>query len=91
VQVFAFEAGLSLVRSTAFFVPAGLGVQDLGYLAFFTALGIPDALTLGTAFLLLKRTKELFWVTTGYGLLLWLRMKIARAPLERSSAPAPSA
>lgn len=91
VEVFSFEAGLSLVRSTAFFVPAGLGVQDLGYLAFFTALGIPDALTVGTAFLLLKRTKELFWVCTGYGFLLSLRLKIARAPLERTSHPAPSA
>jgi uncharacterized membrane protein YbhN (UPF0104 family) len=77
VEVFSFEAGLSLVRSMAFFVPAGLGVQDLGYLAFFTALGIPDALAVGAAFLLLKRTKELLWVCTGYSLLAWLRLKIA--------------
>jgi uncharacterized membrane protein YbhN (UPF0104 family) len=90
VEVFAFEAGLSLVRSSAFFVPAGLGIQDLGYFAFFGALGIPDALAVGTAFVLLKRTKELFWVVTGYGLLLFLRMKIARAPLERARHPAPS-
>jgi hypothetical protein len=86
VEVFSFEAGLSLVRSLAFFVPAGLGVQDLGYLAFFTALGIPDPLTVGTAFLLLKRTKELLWVGIGYALLFVLRLKIERAPLERASA-----
>jgi uncharacterized membrane protein YbhN (UPF0104 family) len=90
VEVLSFEAGLSLVRSLAFFVPAGLGVQDLGYLAFFTALGIPDALAVGTAFVLLKRTKELLWVGIGYALLFVLRLKIERAPLERASNPAAS-
>jgi glycosyltransferase 2 family protein len=90
VEVISFEAGLSLVRSLAFFVPAGLGVQDLGYLAFFTALGIPDALTVGTAFVLLKRTKELLWVAVGYTLLFVLRVKIERAPLERANSAAAS-
>lgn len=90
VEVISFEAGLSLVRSMAFFVPAGLGVQDLGYLAFFAALGIPDALAVGTAFVLLKRTKELLWVGIGYTLLFILRVKIERAPLDRANSIAPS-
>ncbi len=84
VAVYAFEAGLSLVRSMAFFVPAGLGVQDLGYFAFFSALGVPDAVGVGAAFVLLKRTKELFWVIAGYALLLSLRVKIARGHFDRA-------
>ena len=81
-SVYAFEPGLSLVRSMAFFVPAGLGVQDLGYFAFFNALGVPDAMGVGAAFVLLKRTKELFWVIVGYSLLFVLRVKIARRRLS---------
>jgi hypothetical protein len=79
VEVYSFEAGLSLVRSMAFFVPAGLGIQDLGYFAFFSALGIPDAMGVGAAFVVLKRTKELFWVCIGYGLLVWLRLRASGA------------
>lgn len=77
-EVYSFEAGLSLVRSMAFFVPAGLGVQDLGYFAFFQALGIPDAAAVGAAFVVMKRLKELFWVIVGYGLLGGLRLHIRR-------------
>jgi len=86
VEVYSFEAGLSLVRSLAFFVPAGLGVQDLGYFAFFGALGIPDAMGIGAAFVLLKRMKELFWVCVGYALLFVLRLKIERAPVLSARA-----
>ncbi|HEX4339934.1 MAG TPA: lysylphosphatidylglycerol synthase domain-containing protein [Polyangiaceae bacterium] len=87
VEVYSFEAGLSLVRSMAFFVPAGLGIQDLGYFAFFTALGIPDALGIGAAFVLLKRTKELFWVVVGYVLLFVLRVEIAQSHVTAARAP----
>jgi hypothetical protein len=65
----------------AFFAPSGLGVQDMGYMAFFTALGLPDAGALGAAFVLLKRSKEILWVAIGY-LLLFLsgvRAKVAEA------------
>ena len=65
-QVFAFETLLTLLRALAFFVPAGLGVQDLGYLTFFRALAIPDAVTVGAAFVLVKRAKELVWIAIGY-------------------------
>jgi uncharacterized membrane protein YbhN (UPF0104 family) len=50
-------------------LPAGLGVQDLGYVLFLKALGVPDATTVGTAFVLMKRGKDLFWVLLGFGLL----------------------
>ena len=42
VQVLAFDASVTLIRSAAVFVPAGLGFQDIGYLAFLHAFGIPD-------------------------------------------------
>jgi len=63
------EAALILVRSVAVPVPAGLGVQDVGYVLTFHALGIPDATTVGTAFVLLKRSKDLFWILVGAVLL----------------------
>ena len=68
-EVIAFEAALGLIRSLAFFVPSGLGIQDLGYMAFFQAFGLPDATALGAAFVLVKRAKELVCIVIGYALL----------------------
>jgi hypothetical protein len=68
--VLVMEPLLSLLRAIVFFVPAGLGVQDLGYVAFLHAGGVPDAATLGAAFVLLKRLKELVWAAAGWSLLL---------------------
>jgi len=50
-------------------VPAGLGVQDAAYVLCLRALAVPDATTVGTAFVLLKRGKDLFWVVLGFLLL----------------------
>ncbi|MFT3766738.1 MAG: lysylphosphatidylglycerol synthase domain-containing protein [Minicystis sp.] len=65
-EVLAFEVVVSLLRSLAFMVPAGLGVQDAGYVAFLGAFGVPDAATLGVAFVLIKRVKELFYIALGF-------------------------
>jgi hypothetical protein len=70
LQVLSFEPLLSLVRGLAFFVPAGLGFQDLGYVAFFRALGLKDAASVGAAFVLLKRLKEIVWIGAGWLVLL---------------------
>jgi glycosyltransferase 2 family protein len=69
VAVGAIEVVVSLVRNVVFVVPAGLGVQDLGYVSCFAAFGVPDAASTGAAFVLLKRGKELFWIVVGYALL----------------------
>ena len=37
--VLAFEPVVSFARSAAFFIPAGLGVQDAGYMAFLRQAG----------------------------------------------------
>ena len=65
----ALEVAASFLRNVACLVPAGLGVQDLSYLAFLRALAVPDALPIAAAFLLLKRAKECFWALVGYAVL----------------------
>lgn len=72
-EVLSFEAAISLVRALAFFVPAGLGVQDVAYMAMLRALGVADAVTVGAAFVMLKRAKEGIWIVVGYVLLLGMR------------------
>lgn len=69
VEVLSIDAALSVVRSSAMFTPAGIGVQDVGYLAMLQAYGVPDAASLGPAFIVLKRVKEAFWIVIGFVIL----------------------
>ena len=69
IEVLSFDAALSVVRSSAMFAPAGIGVQDVGYLAILQAYGVPDAASLGPAFIVLKRLKEAFWIAIGFAIL----------------------
>jgi Na+-transporting methylmalonyl-CoA/oxaloacetate decarboxylase gamma subunit len=69
IEVLSFDAALSVVRSSAMFTPAGIGVQDVGYLAMLEAYGVPDAASLGPAFVVLKRVKEAFWIAIGFAIL----------------------
>ena len=69
VQVLAIDTSITILRGLFFFVPSGLGVQDLGYLAFFHALGVQDFLAYGAAFVLLRRFKEVLWYAAGYGVM----------------------
>lgn len=68
-QVFAIDIALAMLRSLFFFIPSGLGVQDLGYLLFFQAIGIHDFAADGAAFVLLRRFKEVLWYAFGYGIM----------------------
>ena len=80
----ALEVSASFLRNVVFMVPAGLGVQDVSYLAFLRALHVADALNVAAAFLLLKRCKEGFWAVCGYTVLaLDLQRLPARKPLEQ--------
>jgi hypothetical protein len=63
------ENALIVVRSIAVPVPAGLGVQDVGYVLFLQAAAVPAATTVGVAFVLLKRGKDLFFVLLGFALM----------------------
>ena len=71
--VASFEVILAFLRHTLIFLPAGLGVQDAGYAAFLGALGVPGALHVGAAFVVIKRSKEILWAALGYALLLAAR------------------
>jgi hypothetical protein len=77
------ETALILVRAMAVPVPGGLGVQDLGYVLSLKALGVHDAVTIGTAFVVMKRGKDLFWILIGFGVLALGRR---REQSERASA-----
>ena len=83
--VLAFEPVVSFARSAAFFIPAGLGVQDAGYMAFLRSAGIPDATNHAAAFVLLKRFKEVFWIAIGWILLLATRRRAAEEGGRRGS------
>jgi uncharacterized protein (TIRG00374 family) len=67
--VACLEVSITLLRNVAFLLPAGIGVQDLGYALFLRSLGVADATELAAAFTLLKRSKELLLIVLGLGLL----------------------
>ncbi len=79
-EVISFDAALSIVRSAAVFAPAGIGVQDVGYLAVLEAYGVPAASGIGPAFVVVKRLKELFWIALGFALS--ARTLIPRRPIR---------
>ncbi len=60
------ETTMSLIRAMLFILPAGLGIQDYGYVLFLKSFGVPDAESVGVAFVLIKRSKELIWILIGY-------------------------
>ncbi len=67
-EVLAFEPAVSLLRSLAFFLPGGLGVQDAAYLSSLAHLSSGRGVSAATAaaFVLLKRFKEVFWIVAGF-------------------------
>ncbi len=64
-SIMVLEPIVSMVRSIAFIVPAGIGVMDAGYSAAFQGIDTVSAGTFIAAFLIIKRIKELFWVIVG--------------------------
>jgi uncharacterized membrane protein YbhN (UPF0104 family) len=61
--VLAVEATVSILRALAFFTPAGLGVQDAGYVTMLAALGVPPVDAAG--FAMLKRAKDALFLLLG--------------------------
>ncbi len=76
----AIEATVSFARQLLFVVPAGIGVQDAGYVGFLAALRVPGALEIGAAFALVKRGRELVFTTIGLGLLVAPPLRFRAAP-----------
>ncbi len=65
-DVMAMEALLTVVRTVAFFLPAGLGVRELGHLALIACFpgGTPEV---AAAYIVLRRALELFYALLGVG------------------------
>ncbi len=80
------EICASTIRQIAFLSPAGLGVQDLSYAGLLQIFGVPDALGVAAAFIVLKRGKELLWSLIGYVLL--MRMRSPTRVLGKPAQPA---
>jgi hypothetical protein len=68
-QVVAIEVVVSSLKVVGFFMPSGIGVQDIGYASMLASLGcVPSALD-ASGFVLLKRGKDVFWIVVGYAIL----------------------
>ena len=63
--IMVLEPIVSMVRSIAFIVPAGIGVMDAGYSTAFQGIDVAASGTFIAAFIIIKRLKELFWVIVG--------------------------
>jgi uncharacterized membrane protein YbhN (UPF0104 family) len=72
----SMTAIVSMVRVLFFFVPSGIGAQELGYYALLKAYGIADAEAIAAAFSLVKRCRELAWIGLGYVLLAGLPARV---------------
>lgn len=72
-QILAFDATVALLRSAAFFLPAGLGLQELAYLCLFQSARVADPARLTAAFSIVRRARELLWV--GLGMACWARIQ----------------
>jgi glycosyltransferase 2 family protein len=88
-EILALEVLVSLLRSFAFVLPSGIGVQDAGYVTLLGAFGVADPGTTGVAFLVVKRAKEVFWIAIGYGLLA-LPYRPASPAVAAELAPVPA-
>jgi len=71
-QAIVLESTASVIRIAFFFLPAGIGAQEVGFVTLLTAFGFPDPITLSAAYILVKRAKEVCWVLFGYGLFAYL-------------------
>lgn len=67
-EALAIEALASVAKSIAFFIPGSLGVQDGGNVLIVALFGFPPSL--GLTFSLVRRMRELTWVTLGLLILL---------------------
>jgi uncharacterized protein (TIRG00374 family) len=75
-EALAIEALASVAKGVAFFIPGSLGVQDGGNVLILILFGFPPSL--GLTFSLVRRMRELTWVSMG--LLILLRHYGWRSP-----------
>jgi uncharacterized protein (TIRG00374 family) len=73
---------VSLLRSAAFVVPGGLGVQEAAYVSLLQAMAVGNS-TVGLALVVLKRGRDVFWTAIGLSL---LALSTARARRARPAS-----
>lgn len=89
VEAAVLESSGALARALAFFVPAGLGVQDASYLTVAQSLGLDLAAGPRAAFVVLKRARDIGLVLAGLIAALRLSLVVPRVALARSSENPP--
>jgi glycosyltransferase 2 family protein len=67
-EAIAIEALASIVKALAFFIPGSLGVQDGGNVLLLALFGYPSSF--GLTFSLVRRMRELLWISLGLLVLL---------------------
>jgi putative membrane protein len=67
-EAIAIEALASVVKAVAFFIPGSLGVQDGGNVLLLAVFGYPSSF--GLTFSLVRRMRELLWISLGLLVLL---------------------
>jgi putative membrane protein len=67
-EAIAIEALASVVKAMAFFIPGSLGVQDGGNVLLLALFGYPSSF--GLTFSLVRRMRELLWISLGLLVLL---------------------
>lgn len=85
-QAVALESTASLFRIVFFFLPAGIGASEVGFVALLIAFGFPDPVTLSAAYIAVKRLKEAGWICVGY-LIFWF---IGFNPFRKTERPVKS-
>ena len=63
-QALLVESLLSAVRAVMFFLPGGLGAQEVAAFFLLGIIGIPDPKGAVTAWAFTRRSKEVFWIVT---------------------------
>jgi len=86
-QVLMVEALLSIATLAAFFLPAGVGVKDVGYVALFNAIGIVVGAPQIALFVGTKRLINVIWIAIGFVVLLasGVRLSNIRAAANRTA------
>ena len=69
MEALMIEALLSALKLGMFFLPAGIGAKDAGYVALFAALGIHIGGATLAGFVILKRIVSIGFIVLGYGFL----------------------
>ncbi|HZV12053.1 MAG TPA: lysylphosphatidylglycerol synthase domain-containing protein, partial [Candidatus Kapabacteria bacterium] len=88
-EAFGMEIMVSALRLVMFFLPSGVGAQELGYAALMSAMGIVHSPADAASFILLKRVKDIAGAIIGYLILLRKGIHPSRKlmPLDISDAP----